>query len=74
MARDNGFKQKEGRYRSDGRGNFFTSRVVRHWNKLPSDAVEPSLLEVLKATLVFEQPDLVEGLPAHGRVLEPDDL
>ena len=33
------------------RKKFFPQRVVRHWNRLPRDVVDPPSLEVLKARL-----------------------
>ena len=49
--RGNCFKLEEGGFRLDVRKNFYTVRVVRHWNRLPSEAVNVPSLEAFKARL-----------------------
>ncbi|KFQ36109.1 hypothetical protein N332_12316, partial [Mesitornis unicolor] len=47
----NGFKLQEGRFRLEIRRKFFTVRVMRHWHRLPREAVDAPSLEVFKARL-----------------------
>ncbi|KFO57567.1 hypothetical protein N302_14652, partial [Corvus brachyrhynchos] len=44
-------KMKEGRLRLDFRRIFFSMRLVRHWNRLPREAVDAPSLEMFKARL-----------------------
>ncbi|KFV43421.1 hypothetical protein N341_09584, partial [Tyto alba] len=47
----NSFKLKEGRFRLDRRKKFFPVRVVRHWHRLPREAVAGAPLAGSKARL-----------------------
>ena len=42
---------KEGRFRLDVRGKFFTKRVMRYWDGLHRDIVDALSLEVFKTRL-----------------------
>ena len=50
MTKGNGFKWKRD-VMLDVRKKFFTVRMVRHWNRLPSEVVDVPYLEAFKARL-----------------------
>ncbi|KFR08369.1 hypothetical protein N306_00063, partial [Opisthocomus hoazin] len=47
----NSCKLKKGRFRLDIWKKFFTMRVVKHWHRLPREAVAAPSLEAFKARL-----------------------
>ena len=74
--RGNGFKLEKGRFRLDIRKKFSPVRVVRHWNRLPREAMDVPSLEAVKARLDGAVSNLVQwdaSLPIAGQ-LELHDL
>ena len=65
-TRGGGFKLRQGRFRLDIKGKFFTQRVVTHWNRLPKEVVDAPSLEALQAGLDVALSSLVWWLHVAG--------
>ena len=50
-TRGNGHKLKHRKFQLNMTKNFFTLRVMEHWNRLPRGVVESPSLEILKTCL-----------------------
>jgi len=50
-TRANSFQLEKGRFRLNIRKKLFAVRVVRHWNRLPSEVVNTPSLEVFETRL-----------------------
>lgn len=51
INKGNSFKLKQDRFSLEIKKKFFPVRVMRHWNKLSREIVDPPSIEMFKARL-----------------------
>lgn len=64
-VRTNVIKLYQGKFMLDMKRNFLTIRVVKHWNRLPREAMKPLWLEISKN----KSDKLLSGMVWTGTIL-----
>jgi len=58
-VRGNSLRLHQGRFRLNSRKNFFSERVMKHWNRLPREVMESPSLEVFQKGVDMALQDVV---------------